>query len=1080
MPKIREYERKIAAIQPGEFSKGRRAQADDVPDVSSSARVGAAFGDLLGSIGKELQTRQAQQESFEVQKALVQESVDTPSWYRAKTSEWNEDENTPTTWQGFTDFIKTSSAARQQEASQNFKDYSPQSQQALQLGMLKIHGGLVDEAIKAEAAVYGAYMKQSVENTIQASTNAVALDPMNLPVQLEHANKFIASIPGLSPQLKIGFRDTVNRGLHDTALEALYSKAVASGDPDQLRSLFDRIRSSDDWARNTTPDRFSAFLRKADQMVVSLVRQADGRTKSRIEGVLQNWSLGNEAKEGDAVISLDQVLGEIGKMSSLSAESRNSLANKVRDMRKVKDVYAALDNLGNKSISELVREPRDIMNVVNKLDEVLALRGQIKVNQATVESVEAGVMGPLKGLFKGSIADFKRAVSERKIDAETLGKFLDKLKQAFPSSRFHGSPELAALGDLATKNGYAQYWNQASPADVVNMYQAMTAPEKVDLPLQYKTSPDIFKALRDEGFFPPGKRIEDGTAINFTQYGYEKPGDPGYDTNSAEGRGDRNNSLTTRALALSPALAKKYGLEHGQHIYVTNADGREEYLGVYEDTSPQVDNVDVRDKDALLGRDAFLSSIRGATLEGRDAPPEESREFDTFKVEVLSRRMDSIVEGIKSEVDEVVRSAEATGLKGDLQEELLELQKPDQQELFQLAGKVAEYNREVSALGTAMINIEKQYLADPPGYLGRDEAVSRNLASWISFKGGREGAPPDLPSAAAAFSVYLDSLKEAAEKRGLRASFALDNPLPKAYLDAVKNSYAAPAEGQDLNAAAITLTHQAAAGEHWPLVARQLRTQVPPILNPVREFYSFGDLKDPKILALAEQIERDTKADTGALRAAIPDEYQAEAGKEALNSAIRGMSLPLRITFNEQGSEAVAVVLRAVFDGLPKAALGQSARTQESPVKAAKEIYDAVIGTQFSFGYDPADPWSPTRLLRIPREFDAGTVLAGLEGELDRLDLSGIQLAPEFVPDDVSIFSYRQGLELYLDTFAENHMWMTSKDEKSAQLFDSKRQAVKYRDGSPVVVPFSDVERSAEARRKKRERAFLLDGLRGH
>jgi hypothetical protein len=73
--------------------------------------------------------------------------------------------------------------------------------------------------------------------------------------------------------------------------------------------------------------------------------------------------------------------------------------------------------------------------------------------------------------------------------------------------------------------------------------------------------------------------------VEVTHYGYEKPGDPDYDSNSANGIGNHNNRLVPgESLAFSPDLIAEYHLQVGQTVTVTMANGQV-LTGRFDDTT---------------------------------------------------------------------------------------------------------------------------------------------------------------------------------------------------------------------------------------------------------------------------------------------------------------------------------------------------------------------------------------------------------------------------------------------------------------------------------------------------------------
>jgi hypothetical protein len=75
------------------------------------------------------------------------------------------------------------------------------------------------------------------------------------------------------------------------------------------------------------------------------------------------------------------------------------------------------------------------------------------------------------------------------------------------------------------------------------------------------------------------------TTTQITHYGYEMPGDPNYDSNSAAGIGNHNNQLVAgRSLAISNDIAQQYGLQVGETVSLTLANGQN-ITGTYDDTT---------------------------------------------------------------------------------------------------------------------------------------------------------------------------------------------------------------------------------------------------------------------------------------------------------------------------------------------------------------------------------------------------------------------------------------------------------------------------------------------------------------
>jgi len=121
------------------------------------------------------------------------------------------------------------------------------------------------------------------------------------------------------------------------------------------------------------------------------------------------------------------------------------------------------------------------------------------------------------------------------------------------------------------------------------------------------------------------------TGIKLTRYGYEQPGEPNYDSNSAQGIGafgfDSNpgSLVPLQSAALSPDVAQQYNLVAGQQFTVTTANGQQMSL-VYADNTADylTGRVDIYDPFGQLANDgAAVTSINGGPIvanNGSDQP----------------------------------------------------------------------------------------------------------------------------------------------------------------------------------------------------------------------------------------------------------------------------------------------------------------------------------------------------------------------------------------------------------------------------------------------------------------------------
>jgi hypothetical protein len=123
---------------------------------------------------------------------------------------------------------------------------------------------------------------------------------------------------------------------------------------------------------------------------------------------------------------------------------------------------------------------------------------------------------------------------------------------------------------------------------------------------------------------PDGTATGQNTGVKLTRYGYEQPGDPNYDSKSAQGIGAFGFDSSTGSLvplqsaALSPDVAQRYNLVGGQQFTVTTADGRQLNL-VYADKTADylTGRVDVYDPYGQLANDgAAVTAIDDGPIVG--------------------------------------------------------------------------------------------------------------------------------------------------------------------------------------------------------------------------------------------------------------------------------------------------------------------------------------------------------------------------------------------------------------------------------------------------------------------------------
>ena len=121
---------------------------------------------------------------------------------------------------------------------------------------------------------------------------------------------------------------------------------------------------------------------------------------------------------------------------------------------------------------------------------------------------------------------------------------------------------------------------------------------------------------------PDGVATGTNTGVKITHYGYEQPGDPNYDSKSAQGIGAfgfdsaPGSLVPLQSAALSPDVAQQYNLVGGQQFTVTTVDGQQMNL-VYADKTADdlTGRVDIYDPNGQLTDDgAAVTSIDGGPI----------------------------------------------------------------------------------------------------------------------------------------------------------------------------------------------------------------------------------------------------------------------------------------------------------------------------------------------------------------------------------------------------------------------------------------------------------------------------------
>ena len=120
--------------------------------------------------------------------------------------------------------------------------------------------------------------------------------------------------------------------------------------------------------------------------------------------------------------------------------------------------------------------------------------------------------------------------------------------------------------------------------------------------------------------------------VRATHYGYEKPGEPGYDPASAAGKGAFNNQLSDGlSIALSPDMEARFNAKPGDTFAFTGADGTTRKVAFHDRTSQSLrGRVDIYDPTGKIG-DLGTGTISKIGAGGPVTPALETSEDDISK-----------------------------------------------------------------------------------------------------------------------------------------------------------------------------------------------------------------------------------------------------------------------------------------------------------------------------------------------------------------------------------------------------------------------------------------------------------------
>lgn len=1010
-------------------NSGRRADVSDFGGTGvASARLAAEFGETLTGIGDALEKRRREKEAFAVQSALAKEKTDLLLWYR------DMEKAAPEGGVDFTGLIKGKLEERQKILQKQFAGYSPEAQRALALQLPDVHRGYLGDAIRFEAAASGAQMKREVETGVGGFLNATTLEPHRLPEFIQGARRLVSAIPHLGNEQKAEYMFSIERDMHKAALEGWVQQAGASGDPDEQEDLLNQIRSDERWRRNVDPASFQRIVHGLDDGIVK-ARKTNGDDALRIvvEGAESAWMQGRDAQLGNRAVGREEVEAGIMSLTGISPARKEKALADLHSAYQIKEVRQALDR-------------GDILAVVDELEDVRELEGQVMHDQGRVAEFVRGINGTLAKDYDGNVDQLISDIKEGHAPADSVMSFFNSMRRIFPESIVLGSEKTKELFKEMTRTEFHRELEGRAPEDLVEMQQAFrTGRAAAEMGLADHHSANATTRLLSEGVIRKGAPAEG--EIRFSQYA--GPSDRTRDTLTDKGLGNRGNTLRRSSVALSRDLIRNNGLQGGEGVYIVKPDGSRELVGYYDDSTaattksgdPITNRVDVYDLNDQLGEDDFSGVLApGARIEFDRSTTAAGFADTAYRLTEVTKEITSRAERMKEVLDQRIEEVKKNGaswLGGDLLGDITKAEP-----VFRAAGKHKEIlDRRASAL-KALEGFSMEYWKKPADFLiAADQGVTGDAPAALN----RWSQAIGTPAAPREFERYVGALEQAAGMRRLNPGRFKHALLPEAAVESIKDLYAQATPEDPESAVAVTAQVQAAVGDHWPVVAKQLMGDV---LPPARAFYALGDMNSGPFRQIAAQIERTTQGEN-------PDELmkRLKLTPQEMDDVLTEVSGKFYTTFARDPYQPE--IGRALFDGLKQAAMGVMKDGPMTGVEgfrvAAQRLFDKTISSQYSMR--EGDKY---QFLRIPSAWNRETVFEGMDLAIQGITKDGVWDTPEAREEMKGASGYERKAAIF-DAFRANPRWVLSEDQRGVYLYDNAMDPVMVGQNKQYYVSFQEL-----------------------
>jgi hypothetical protein len=277
--------------------------------------------------------------------------------------------------------------------------------------------------------------------------------------------------------------------------------------------------------------------------------------------------------------------------------AKDPRTKKVRDPR---DIESLKQKAINSRVTDAKTQSSD-MNIMSRLQAFPLDKNNALIEAAEIQrDINNYASGPMADQLSKTLEGIKGEMAgnggERKSEAKMgqyIGQRLEQVKIGNLYGKFHTDAEVRndTTGKMAKENtdvlkrieAVREAVQQKAPKNSIEADNAIQ--EVLQIEISKKNAGDIGSK---KGFFDffrstpkPNALLESRPQAStgsdqgkITKYGYEKPGDADYDSNSARGIGAADNQLTPgESIALSPDLEKSTGAKIGDKVVVTLSNG---------------------------------------------------------------------------------------------------------------------------------------------------------------------------------------------------------------------------------------------------------------------------------------------------------------------------------------------------------------------------------------------------------------------------------------------------------------------------------------------------------------------------